>query len=294
MSHPVVSTAATPSVASPQASQASPEQIVESALAFAREKIAEHHPEPGIFHGGLRGNLPGPVNEEISQLLTLMQTIFYPAFEGAIKQYQDHEDRWSKEDVLAAADGYMKIAFAISYLALEDLGPFCAKLEKEGVQRTKAQALSEQDTYLYRAFYACAGAYNYIRGGIGYGYQAFLAHEGPSLRWPYDLSGCTLPQEPAEDAGKEAWNAFYSTMSFALLPALQTRRPDVPNEHAAKFYEEGTPNFAWRTLFNAFCDAVDQQVTRDDLIAADMRLNHWSQKDTDPESFKRDPDTMPT
>lgn len=71
------------------------------------------------------------------------------------------------------------------------------------------------------------------------------------------------------------------------------REPIAPT-HAKPFYEKGTIQNTWNSLYNEYCDRVRLYVKEEELRKADNRHVNWTKKDTGVKSFNRVPDTMPT
>jgi hypothetical protein len=112
---------------------------------------------------------------------------------------------------------------------------------------------AQQDSYLYHTLCWCATPYHWMRGGIV---------------WR------TNPWNKNEEG-------------------LFHRQEEVSEEHAKPFYQEGTTQFSWRTLYNDYCDRIRIYVDESKLKAADKRYVKWTIKDEGSETFERDPD-MPT
>lgn len=64
--------------------------------------------------------------------------------------------------------------------------------------------------------------------------------------------------------------------------------------HSRLFYEQGTIQNSWNTLYNEYCDRVRMYVTDEELEAADNRHVKWTKKDTGVETFCPIPSTKPT
>ncbi len=231
------------------------------ALEFARKKL-EEHPEitPTQFGSGWNGvnGTNQPVNQEIARLHTLYWDVVFKNFEDLMKQNKDNP--WSNQDVINAADECMKISYAISNLTLDDLKAFTENLlSNKREKRTYAEALAKQDSYQYRTFYDCTNTYHWFRGGITWG---------------------TLP----------CWNDDDENEEGLIFPRGHVIAPT----HAEPFYEKGTIQNTWNSLYNDYCDRVRLYVKEDVLRKADNRHANWTKKDTGVKSFSRVPDTMPT
>lgn len=226
-------------------------KIGQDALAFARQLLSENPDvKPARFYT-FADKTHQPNNPEISKLTTLYWK-YYKDFESLLQKH--NADPWKQEEVLQAADKQMKIAFAISALTLQDLGPFTKKLASDGHPRTYAKALSKQDSYQYRTFFYGTDFYHVIRcGGV----------------WEEDI------RRPGKGD-------------------LVTPRGGAPKWHEAAFYKKGTRQHAWRELYNDFCNSVYQTVSKRELYRADSRHVNWTKPDTGPRSFRAVPDTMPT
>jgi hypothetical protein len=230
-------------------------QVAKDALQFARGKLQEH-PEiqPCAFEGG---DAYPPTNIEIARLTSLYLDVYFPAFRAAMRQHRD--DPWANAEVVQAADGCMKIAYAIGYLTLEDLAPFTADLAQKGMNRTFAQALVQNDSYLYLTFYYCTKMYHIARGAISWG------------------------SHPSRPEGQPE--------------GLSYLQRDIPQTHANLFYQQGTVQNGWNELYNDYCGRIRLYVSEEELFSADNRHANWTRKDERSAfgriDFERRPDTLP-
>jgi hypothetical protein len=229
--------------------------IGQEALQFARKKL-EEHPEilPYKFAAGWYAaeKTHQPVNPEIAHLTRLYWDVYYQALEEAIKKNKD--DPWSKKEVIDAADNCIKIAYAISCLTLDDLPAFTENLAKKNIKRSFEEALTKQDSYLYRTFYFCTNAYHWARGG---------------LIWRADFWN------------KDEEGLFYPEDGVSL-------------NHANPYYENGTIQNRWNQLYNDYCDRIRKYVDESKLKEKDNRHINWTQKDTKDQKYFSKPDTQPT
>ncbi|MBA3956847.1 MAG: hypothetical protein H0X51_00420 [Parachlamydiaceae bacterium] len=69
---------------------------------------------------------------------------------------------------------------------------------------------------------------------------------------------------------------------------------EASEAYASRFYQEGTVQRSWNTLYNEYCDRVRLYVKEEDLSKADGRHVNWTQKDTEGQAFNPVPDTQPT
>lgn len=53
------------------------------------------------------------------------------------------------------------------------------------------------------------------------------------------------------------------------------------------FYKEGTIQYKWRLLYNAFCDRWRMHASEESLMMRDQRFCHWSRKDEILEDYQR-------
>jgi hypothetical protein len=140
------------------------QQAIESARTGLFMNITKFQPTKFSTWGG-PDNTYQPVHKEIPLLNTFYWEVCYGAFAGAI---QDHpNDPWSQPGVQQLAGDLLKVGYAITCLMLEELPEFVHFLEQqEGRRRSYAEALTRQDSYQCIAFFACARAYHWLRGGI--------------------------------------------------------------------------------------------------------------------------------
>jgi hypothetical protein len=212
------------------------------AIEFAKEQMKSNPTESFIFSAGWfsKENTHQPINKEIAILTNLYRTVAWPKLKRLLEENQ--VDPWGNKEVIEAADTCMKIAFAISNLTLDDLNSFTENLKKEkSVERSYEEALTLQDSYMYRTFYYCPWTYNFWRGE------------------------CNISnQESIKD-------------------------------RVELFYQEGTKQNEWRTLYNEYCQRVRLYVNEENLRKKDKRHDNWTQEDVNKETgFRLFPDTMLT
>ncbi len=129
------------------------------ALKFARQELqSDSSIKPAIFQSGYydKKQTKQPTNSEIALLTTLSKK--------AGKGY------FANEQELEKSSRYINLAFATSNLTLDDLEPFTQKIGKGFLnllfreeKRTYTQALTKQDSYLYRTFFYLPLAYLNVR-----------------------------------------------------------------------------------------------------------------------------------
>lgn len=201
-------------------------QASQQALEFADKKLEEF---PDIVPTRFKTLTGGaktyqPTNQKIAKLLTILWDHVFEDFEKALKN--NRENSWENPQVLDAADAYMKISYAISVLTLEDLKPFTEKLSTdEGITRTYAEALTEQDSFMYRTSYTCTKAYHSIRKGVTWGVNPFTHAEG--LRPPKSIPDSHAKPFYKEKTLPNSWNILYSDYCLLLRKA-------VPEKELAK------------------------------------------------------------
>lgn len=141
--------------------------VGEKAFLFAIEKLQEN---PGIisaifFKRNDKGSkLHQPIIPAIALLKTLYSDKILKEFELSLKE--NEKDSWSNKNVIKAADACIKIAYVISVLTLCDLKLFTKNLALKKINRTYAEVLTKQDSYLYFTFYACPTVYHKLRVGM--------------------------------------------------------------------------------------------------------------------------------
>jgi hypothetical protein len=171
-------------------------------IQFARDELKKHsNLSPTLFPKKYQ-----PVNAEINNLHSLYND-YYSNFLKELKTnyLQDtNNNPWDHEIILDAADKYLKIAYAISCLTLEDLPAFTDNIPKTmNVNITYEFALVDQNSYQYRSFFYCSQIYHQIRGGIDYKQMILMNFEGD------------IPKEHANKfyqfgTRQNKWNAIYN------------------------------------------------------------------------------------
>lgn len=198
-------------------------------------------------------------NEATNPVIPRLMTLYYAAYAVKFEEALKDKDTWSMGNVVSSADDYMRMAFAISCLTLDDLEPFTNKLSSEkGNKISYANALARQDSYLYKTFYFCTLVYHWLRGRLEYGVRS-----------------------------KEEWG-YQSEEGFQYLTTK------IPEDHAKKFYDENLMMNRWRELYNEYCQRIRLYVNEEDLEKEDKRHVAWTKEDTGNSTFKREPDTLPT
>lgn len=169
------------------------------------------------------------MNKEILYLTSLLWKVCFKNLGDAFKKaFQNQQDPWSQQEVIDAADAYMKVAYAISSLTLDDLPAFTAKVFPG---TTFAEALTRQDSYQYRTFYDCTNAYHNIRGGLKWGEtENFLVKTGIAKAIPENYS------QPFYENGtiQHSWNVLYNefcTRVRKYVPEEDLRIADQRHVH---------------------------------------------------------------
>lgn len=291
--------------------------LSKKAVAFALAELKKHpNIKPFAFSSGWSGpkNTHQPVNTHIALLTSLFWDVAFKRMEEAIKAHK--ENPWENQEVINAADAVIKIGHTISKMTLYDLPEFMKAYEakkeaafkrleeaveahkenpwgsqdvtdaadalnkfgfhiskethhnlhtcmkeldaKKKEKRTFAQALTKQDSYQYRTFYYASQSYHWARGALGYG------------RNPHRID-----YETAKDE-------------------LDYLSHIIPEKHAKLYYQAGTIQEEWRTLYNGYCREVRKVVSERELQRADNRHVSWTQEDKRPKTFNQIPDQLPT
>lgn len=182
----------------------------QDALDYARKKL-EEHPEiaPTEFRAGWYGpsETNQPVNPEIALLTTLYWDIAFKEVEDLMKQ--NEKKPWSNQEVINAADACMKITYAISNLTLDDLESFTEKLSSKGDDRTFAEALTRQDSFLYRTFFHCTNAYHWFRSEIEWTTCPYDADQ-KGLFKPKSISEAHSSAFYQKGTVQNSWNKLYN------------------------------------------------------------------------------------
>ncbi len=248
------------------------EGVCKEAMDFASQALKDN---PNVEY---KGWTLSPANKDISKLKTLLDEKYYPKLKQVLEE--STEGPYTNQAVLEAADEYMKVTYAISVLTLRDYPEFINGLDAGQVKKLKeripnwklkklgenenekpsfAMALVSQSSYQYRTFFECPALY-------------------------HDLRGEMMMRE----------NSHYSPHTDGSEENILDFTHNVPEEHAAPFYKEGSMQGQWRSLYNDYCDRVRMYVPESELKYADERFANWTVKDTGVKSFKTVPDTLPT
>ena len=139
-------------------------RVCKDALEFARGDLQKRPDiQPIKFTTIERGpDTYQPINPEIAKLQALYDER-YMQIEGILMDSFEKSDPWEDKEFLMKVDEAMSIAYAISCLTLDDLPEFQKKLKEQGVERTFAECLTQQDSYQYRTFYECTWLYHVAR-----------------------------------------------------------------------------------------------------------------------------------
>lgn len=180
----------------------------QEAIDFARKKIKEHPGiKPNLFSAGWNGSSTThqPRNQEIALLTTLRWEIYQIKFKQALKNHPI--DPWRCPEVIQAADDLMKIGYAISCLALDDLKTFTKYLENKEIYRTYPEALREQDSYFCQVFFYTPIIYRAARFGIAFK----PAFEDGALAYPEeDVSRAHVNPFYQKGTIQNKWRALYN------------------------------------------------------------------------------------
>jgi hypothetical protein len=225
----------------------------EEALAFARKELRRcrgfHEIKPYTW----RIHSP-PINKEINLVYTLHSNAT-DALNKAIKKHQDKDEPWAEDEVIQAADNYMKLSYVLGCLTLDDLPAFTAELKRKGDFRTYAQALTKQDSYLYQTFFSSHLGYHWLRNKGGHTKDEIT---DPAINRAYD----TYVDEFYIPGIKNDWRTLY-------------------NEYCARI--------RWYVP-----DSPDGVMQPGGGFGKALRFARWAQKDENRSTFKLYPDSIPT
>ncbi|MBA2369612.1 MAG: hypothetical protein H0V82_11395 [Candidatus Protochlamydia sp.] len=88
--------------------------------------------------------------------------------------------------------------------------------------------------------------------------------------------------------GAAQWGTYRNGVEGLMHPQ------EIPLTHSLPFYQAGTVQNRWNTLYNDYCDRIRLYVNEAELQRADNRHFMWTQKDTGITEFVSIPDTLPT
>jgi hypothetical protein len=154
----------------------------QEAISFAREKAKGIQPYIFNTHSA---NPKDPVNPEIRLIAQVYDQlslkweqavvgVFGKFVNGVFEPAAERDERslvtrvWTNKNVIQITDDLMKVAFATGSLMLDDLPAFTENLAKTGETRSFAEAITSQDSYLFRAFFFCPEVYENARGQYVY------------------------------------------------------------------------------------------------------------------------------
>lgn len=140
----------------------------QSAIAHA-EALLKSHPEIPALKPKIKAicDIPPqhqPLNPQIAYLAHLFLKVCEPELKAASQRHP--HDPWSQKEVLNAAHNSITVSYAIGILMLDELPAFKDYLASEGKERTYAEAITNQDSYLYKAFFYLPIKYLSARGGL--------------------------------------------------------------------------------------------------------------------------------
>lgn len=140
----------------------------EAAIAFAKQQLAAN---PNVKATKFLAPWTGaqtlqPVSVEIAQLNALYAEIEKEAL--ALWRDSQPETRMNNPQLVEAVDKWIKLAYTLSVWTLQDLDAYVQqnptwKEYQQDVPRTKAKALTLQDSYMYRTYYYATRVYHYLR-----------------------------------------------------------------------------------------------------------------------------------
>ncbi|MBP7073805.1 MAG: hypothetical protein KBA81_00265 [Rhabdochlamydiaceae bacterium] len=180
---------------------------------------------------------------------------FYTKLESFI--LDKNIDCWTEEALIQHVDEYMKIVYAIGCLALEGI-PDAVELNKHSPD-FKTLTEMEKRALIVKdqglLFFRCFTLCSYI----------YHHARRPALLEKDNLGHVLLKYCPPSD------------------------------HYVSQFYQEGTPQFQWRLLYNDYCNRTRMYVNLDVLKKQyEWRLPNWVQPDIDAETFMPFPGTLPT
>ncbi|MBI2743527.1 MAG: hypothetical protein HYX48_06390 [Chlamydiales bacterium] len=184
-------------------------EICESAIAFARAEL-ERLPDIAPFQFNKTHT---PVNTEISRMYAMCNDVHSLAFHTALIKYTP-ETAWSQQEVLEAADAYIKVAYALAHLTIQDIPAFLEKLETQGIYWSSTRTLTEKDSYLNLTSQQLLFAYRHAR-------TIWVITKGrlkPSENIPYAHA------KPFYQPGtmQNRWRMLYNSYSLEVAIALRT------------------------------------------------------------------------
>lgn len=235
--------------------------IGQAAVDFAREKLKKHAIKSPEFSGEYSAPWykdawkRQPINEEITLLTVLYDNIYKGVFFNALEQHG--KDAWVHENVIKATDDCMKISYAIGVLTLDDLEPFDEKWINSGF-------------FVKRKPAGLAGS---LVRQDSYQYRTFFT--------------CTNIYHWARGG------LYHQEEKKFVFPDLESDSVAM-KKHVDSFYQAGTIQSSWKTLYNDFCDRVRLYVDEKTLLEKDARHVNWTKKDTGVDTFFHTPDTQPT
>ncbi len=188
-----------------------------------------------------------------------MMTNFYDEFYTKLETFilDKNIDCWGEEALIQHVDEYMKIVYAIGCLALEGIPD--AVITNRDNPDFKTHTEMEKRALIVKdqglLFFRCFTLCSYI-----------YHHARKSALVEKDDHGQVL---------------------------LKSCPPS--DHYVSQFYQEGTPQFQWRLLYNDYCDRARMYVNFDVLYKLyEWRLPNWIQPDIDAGTFKPFPDGLPT
>lgn len=198
--------------------------LQEAALKRAYQLLEENPATtPFVFLSNYNSRVYGPLNPDISRMTKLYSNILsdFTLLRSA---------GLDNLHILDLKDDLMKLAFAISYLTLEELPAYMeARAGGNGFERlspkpsisykrTAAATIDSQDGYVNCTIRRCHIVYFYLRGAC-------------------------------------QWSATHKKLMLI---------PEVPKEHQDLFYQAGTLQNSWRELHNEFCQLFSDFFSHDE------------------------------
>jgi hypothetical protein len=219
-------------------SQKSP-GVCQDAIDFALNSLKKH-PTMTPMQVGRESVICQPMNLQIAILEGLYWKVYFTAFTDALKTYKE-QSPWTQQEVLRAADDLMKISYAISLLALEELPLFTEKLKEFNIKITSAQALTQEKFYQSHTFFRCTRTYHYIRGA--------LIWDGISLVYPKNPTPESHAQPfYTEGTLQHTWNQLYNDYCKQVESYVQKRDLEKESkQHAMWIIKDTRENTFYRS-----------------------------------------------
>lgn len=174
-----------------------------------------------------------PCNKDIPLLVDLFWKKYFCEFKDCLRRHHA-SNTWNNDEVLKVTDDFMKISYVISLWTIEDLPNNAVNMAHDYDEEffSYDELLDSESHYSHYAGYYCANIYTWLK---------------EQIIWDNNKQDLSIAQS------EELKERLANRSKFFI--ELDNKDP--------LFYQEGTFQNKWRSLYNDYCDRALSCVTSD-------------------------------